>query len=131
MDVDKLKEYVELDARKRRLNDELSDVKERLAKLESDLLTTFEEIGMQNTRIDGTTVYVHRQLWANAKDGDRHRAVAALKRSGLTEMVTETFNTNTLSAYVRELDAVGEDLPPDLEDAISVSEKFSLRTRRG
>jgi hypothetical protein len=44
--------------------------------------------------------------------------------------VEETFNTNSLSAYVRELDREERALPPTLAAVLEVSEVYKLRTRR-
>ncbi len=85
---------------------------------------------MERVSIDGRTVYVERKLWAKAKDGDKPSVCKALKRCRLGDYVEETFNTNSLSAYVRELDREGRQMPPSLVAVLDVSEVFKLRTRR-
>ena len=137
MDDEKLRRYVELDSRKRELKDELKTTNEEMRKLGEQLLNEFEHSGIQNINVDGVTIYIHRQLWAGAKD--KPAAIQALKKAGLVDYVAETFNTQSLSAWVREQVALAEDddmediydaLPPEFRDAINVSERFELRARR-
>ncbi len=54
----------------------------------------------------------------------------ALRRGQLGEYVEETYNTNSLSAYMRELDREGRPLPPVLDAVLEIGEVFKLRTRR-
>lgn len=131
LDTDALREYVELTDRKRTIEAERRDINDRLDKLEEKLLSQFEEQGMQNIKIGGASVYLHRQLWAKPKDGDKPKAVEALKRAGLDEMVKETFNVHTVSAYFREAEANEQPTPPELDDAFDLNETYSLRVRRG
>lgn len=135
-DTDKLARFAELSARKRELQEELKQTNTELGVLEEQLLPQFENAGVQNMRINGMTVFIHRQIWAGAEDGDTERAVDALKAAGLTDYVAEKFNTNSLSAWVREQVAVADTedlydaLPPEFRGSISVAERFQLRARR-
>jgi len=130
MNTDELKRFVALEERRRKLEAEIDTVKAEAAELEELLLPQFEQSGMERVAIDGRTVYVERKLWAKAKDGDKASVCKALKRCRLGDYVEETFNTNSLSAYVRELDREGRPLPPSLREVLEVSEVFKLRTRR-
>ncbi len=125
----RLLRFTELAREKRDLEAREKVVKREMGELEKQILDDFEAGRVQNTRVNGMTVFLHRQLWAGAKDGDRARLVAALKAAGLEEYVSETFNSQSLSAWVREQDATGSELPPEVQDAINVSEVFSVRTR--
>lgn len=140
MDTDKLGRFVELTQRKRDLKNELSDINKDLDSLQVDLLKQFEESGMQSARIKGMTVYLNRQIWAGAIDGDQERTIRALKAAGLADYVAERFNTQSLSAWVREQIALADDddledlydaLPPEFRDNVKITEKFELRARRG
>ncbi len=130
MNTDELKRFVALEERRRALEAEIDTLKAEAAELEQRLLAQFEQSGMERVAIDGRTVYVERKLWAKAKDGDKAAVCKALKRCRLGDYVEETFNTNSLSAYVRELDREGRPLPPTLAAVLDVSEVFKLRTRR-
>ncbi len=64
-------------------------------------------------------------------DGDISRACEALREAGLGEMVQPRFNTNTLSAYLRELHENGQPLPKQLVGAIEANRVFKVGVRRG
>lgn len=130
IDTEKMRRYVELTKRKRQTEEDLDGLKKELARLEGQLLEDFERAGVDSMRIDGMTVYPHRQLFANARDGDKERAVEALRACGLDDYVKEQFNTQSLSAYVRELDELEEPLPQPLAEALDVHEKYTLRVRK-
>lgn len=131
---DDLLEFVELSDRKAALNEMLKRNAEKLAAVERRLLDQFADLdeGGGSIRLPslGRTVYVHRQLWANARGGDRGRAAEALEAADLGDFVEPSFNTNTVSAYFRELDQNDEEPPAILADAFDVYEKFSVRSVR-
>jgi hypothetical protein len=130
LNTDELKRFVALEERRRQLEAEVDSIKAETAELEQRLLPQFEQSGTERIAIDGRTVYVERKLWAKAKDGDKSSVCKALKRCRLGDYVEETFNTNSLSAYVRELDREGKPLSTALAAVLDVSEVFKLRTRR-
>lgn len=130
MNTDELKRFVSLEERRRQLEAEIDTIKAEASELEGRLLPQFEQAGMERVSIDGRTVYIERKLWAKAKEGDKPAVCKALKRCRLGDYVEETFNTNSLSAYVRELDREGRKMPPSLAAVLEVSEVFKLRTRR-
>ena len=130
MNTDELKRFVALEERRRALEAEVDTIKAEASELEGRLLPQFEQSGLERVSIDGRTVYVERKLWAKPKDGDKPAVCKALKRARLGDYVEETFNTNSLSAYVRELDREGRAMPPSLAGVLDVSEIFKLRTRR-
>ena len=129
MDTDALHEFVQLEKDRRQLEAQLKSLKARKAKLEEQLLTEFEQTGVQNMRVDGMTVFIHRQTWANHA-GNPAALVEAMRAAGMDEMVKVSVNTQTLSAWVRELESIEEPIPEAVAPHISVSEKFSLRTNR-
>lgn len=151
MNISRLQRFVELELQRRRLEEDLKANREEAGPLERELLQEFAADGVQNLRINGVLVYVQRELWAGIVRDDPERdratpeelarAVEALKDAGLDDYVKETFNTQSVSAYVREqvrnagLDtaepaAMYAALPSAFAGTISVSEKFSLRTRK-
>jgi hypothetical protein len=130
MNTDELKRFVALEERRRQLEAEIDSIKAEAADLEQRLLPQFEQSGMERVAIDGRTVYVERKLWASAKNGDKQALCKALKRARLSEFVQETFNSQSLSALVREWDRDGRPMPPSLREVLEVSEVFKLRTRR-
>ncbi len=130
MNQEQLKRYVELEHERRDLDDRLKAVKAETEKLAASLLDQFAEAGMQSARVNGLTVYVHRQLWASAVEGNYEAACQALRASGHGEFVQERFNTNQISALAREMDKNGETLPVEWDGPIKVAETFQLRTQK-
>ena len=130
MNTEELKRFVALEERRRQLEAEVETIRAEATELEQRLLPQFEQEGFEKISIDGRTVYVERKLWAKARDGNKAAVCKALKRARLGDYVEETFNTNSLSAYVRELDREERPLPPSLREVLDVSEVFKLRTRR-
>lgn len=145
--LEKAKTYAYLDAKKKDLENRLNAVKKELSELEASLLDEMAEEGVPSLKVkvkndDGTestrTVYQRRELWAGYADGyEKQDLCEALKQAGLDDMVTETFNTNTLSAYVREFNDGDKDteeiiknLPENIQPYIKVSEKYKVRTTK-
>jgi|WetSurMetagenome_2_1015567.scaffolds.fasta_scaffold03374_8 hypothetical protein len=128
MEIEKFKEFAALSKKKRELDFELDQVKEKLSILEPQILDSMAESGMDKITIDGMTLFIHSQLWAGVADGfTKPEAVAGLKAAGLSDLLEETYNTNKLSAYFRELKKDNDNI--DLPVGISLTEKFSIRTR--
>lgn len=128
MDMVKVKLYRDLKAEAKRLGAEADGVKEEAAKLERELLEVFADEGVQNVKVDGSTVYLHRALWAQKEAGvTTEDVVEGLKEAGLHDFVAEGFNTNTLSGYLRDLDRADEAMPPALVGKVKAAEVFSIR----
>jgi len=130
MNAEQLRTYVNLEQQRLDLEARIDAIKKETAELEASLLPQFEQDAIDRISIDGRTVYVERKLWAKAKDGDKSAVCKALKRCRLGDYVEESYNTNSLSAYIRELDREGKQLSPSLATVLDVSEVFKLRTRR-
>lgn len=134
MNLNLAKKVGELIARKRSLEEDLRAVKDEIATLEPELLNEFTECQMDRLQVpvgnEKVTLYIHRQLWAKPKDGDRQAVISTLKTCGLSDFVTENYNSNTLSAYVRERLANGDQLQPTLDSVIEAEEVVSIRGRR-
>lgn len=129
MDTETLARFTELAEEERALKARMADVKQEKERLEEQLLNQFVDAGVQNTKINGMTVYVHRQVWAN-HNGDKQALINALKNAGLEELVSENYSTQTLSAWYRELESLDQPVPDAVAPHLSTAEKFSLRTRR-
>jgi hypothetical protein len=127
-DIESLtKRYVGLADLERELKAKLDEVQKSKAEIEPQIMDHWANHGIESQRVNGVTIYPHRQVWAS-HGGDPQRAVAAMRAVGLDDLVT--VNSQTLSAWVREKQANGEAIPPEVEGAIIVTERVSLRTRR-
>jgi hypothetical protein len=140
-----LKEFVKLEQEKADIKLRLKNIESRLGELDESLTRQFIEDGIQSTRIDGRTVYLHRDLFASAKDGDKEAVVVALKACNLGQYVKEDYNANSLKAYVREMVREAEEqariegrviedpakaLPEHLAVTLNISTVFSVSSRR-
>ncbi len=125
-----LRTYARLDKEKRGLEDRLKKLKVQIEETSHAVLDHFQKLGIDRVTVEGVTIYVRRELWAGREqDVSVDQACTALKDAGLSEYAHERVNTQSLSAYVRELDAAGEPLPAELQGVIKVSEVFKLSTR--
>lgn len=144
---EKLARFVFLEQERRDLEAKLKTNAAEAGLLEEPLLEQFSELGMSNARVSGLTVYIHSQLWAGAAKkeveladgtteivGDAETTCQALIEAGLGEFVKPGFNVMTVSAWARELPVNEETglpvLPPEMVGRITLTRKFSLRTRR-
>lgn len=120
--------YVSLADTERELKRQLEEIQKEKAALEPQILDYWIEHDIEGQKVNGVTLYPHRQVWAS-HGGDPQRAVAAMRAAGMDDLIT--VNSQTLSAWVRERRANDEPLPPEVAEAILVTERVSLRTRRG
>ena len=131
-----VKTFIGLNDNIKKLEAKTKDLKAAKAKLESQILERFSETGISSVKMNGITVFLHRQLWAGVDRGEDEsskdamkRAVAALKAAGYDDLVNEQFSSQSVSAIIREMDQNEEELPKEFEGAIKVAEKFSARVR--
>jgi len=129
MDTTVMKTFLDLDRQRKKLEGEVKALKSQLEKLMPKVEEELLQAGVDSIKIDNGTVTTRKTLWAKPKNGDYPLACAALKQAGLGDFVAERFNTQTLSAYVRELVNEGEPLPEPLQEAIEVSEVIKVVTR--
>lgn len=134
MNTERLKKFAELTAQKRNKKRELEEVEAELTILQDEIL---EEMGTEPislARVDTDegrfTLYPMKQLWAKAHEGNYDRACRFLKRIGLGDLVEKRFNTNRLSAVIREWDANEVPLPKNIEKYIDVAETYKIGVRK-
>lgn len=129
MDIDLAKRYGALVAEKRELEEKLRTAKEQLAQLEPLLIDEMRSNQMDKLHIDGQVLFMHRIL-VTKPSKDRDDVCAALRSDNLEDLLSNSYNANKLSAWVRETLAGGEQLPPALSKAVQVEEIVSIRGRR-
>ena len=129
--------YIALHEQKESLTDKLDTCKGKIRKLEEKLLAEFQDEGMNRASVGGRTLWLDHKIWASA-GGDMDGAVAALKAAGESDMVKESINRQTLSAWVREQapsklsspEEIQAALPGGLAQAIKVTETNNIRVRK-
>jgi hypothetical protein len=144
--MEQLKEFVCLENRKRDLDAELKATKQKLDDLEHALVPQFIDDGVQRMTVDNRTISLAQDIYASPLN-ERADVVAALKASELGQYVAENYNTNSLTAFVREVardvaalaeregrpygeDEVLQALPQPLGTALKVLFVHSLRSRK-
>lgn len=142
-DMDLYKRWVELENEKIGLEAQLDGVKAEMAGLEPRILEAMVDSGVARISVDGRTLFTNRSLYAAPAEGKaRPDVVAALKTADLGDFVSENYNANSLSAYVREvadaaggrgvvsLESIHDNLPEALRGVLTIVEKFSVRSRK-
>ena len=118
--------YAQKTEARRKLDSESKRLATEIAALDARLVEEFAKTGIQNVKTaSGQTVYLNREIFATLT-GDLKKAKTALRRAGLGEFIKEGVNSQTLRAYVREMDEV---LPRGLLPYIDVKEVFRIRMR--
>jgi hypothetical protein len=76
----------------------------------------------------GITIKLDRTIWAKiiAKDEfgatDKERVVAALRDAGLNELINaETYNSQSLSKYIRDLAKAQKKIPDEIADVVEAN----------
>ncbi len=132
LDTDLIRQFATLTAQKRALEEQAKALASELKAMEQPLMEAMSLAGVETLPIETPegrmTVYLHSQMWARATD--KATACSALRECGLGDFVAENFNTNTVSAHIREAVRNGEDLPQPIRDAFKISEIHSVRARR-
>ena len=118
--------YAQKTEARRKLDSESKRLATEIAALDARLVEEFARTGIQNVKTaSGQTVYLNREIFATLT-GDLKKAKTALRRAGLGEFIKEGVNSQTLRAYVREMDEV---LPKGLLPFIDITEVFRIRMR--
>lgn len=131
MDPARLERFVTLERERRDLEAQLKTVAEQLAVVSAEILDDATRSPMAPPwRVNGLVVYVRRDVRAGPNEGDYAALNAALRCAGLEDLIQERPNPQTLAAFVREQEALGNELPTPLKDSLKISEIYSVRTRK-
>jgi|TARA_Y100000310_G_scaffold340907_1_gene438267 hypothetical protein len=141
-DIRTVKRFAILNDEKKSLDKQLADVKAQMKSLEPSVIEYFERQGMQSANVEGSTVYLRRELWAGKADDvtndQMHTAVIGTEWEGA---VAPRMNTQTMSAFMREIEAQMKaegTMPNDLQHVIpeplrpflKLNELFKLGVRK-
>ena len=108
----------------RNLNDMIFEVESALAEL-----MTLKET--QNFTHGNTSFSLRTSLKASAVSGKKEELYSSLKNAGYGDLVVETVNPSSLSAFVKEQIAENEnELPEWLDGLINIFEKNTVSTRK-
>lgn len=126
--ADRLRELREA---KQRAEQELKDLNARIDEVDFALSERMAESETQNFTRAGMTFYLTSKTRASAAAEKKADLFSALRSEGYGEMVTETVNANSLSAFVKEQIAEnGDALPSWLEGLVNVFEQTTVGVRK-
>lgn len=128
----------ELAGRLKSLRDEKQEVEQHLKEInaaieETDyrLATMMVESETQNFTHAGTMFSLTTKTRASATADHKEELFTVLRREGYGDLVYETVNANSLSAFVKEQIAENEDnLPEWLDGLVNVFEKTTVGVRK-
>ena len=128
LNTDALKEYGKTKVAIKKLEDKAKELKEKASMMEEGLIEHMlsegiDKISIRDRKYPGLTLFIRTDIWEGHTTKDE--AIQALKDAGLGDMVQEGFNSQRLSAYIRELDRDNKPLPAEFEGII-----FSNPTQR-
>lgn len=117
------------------LLDGSDDIEKPVIGLGPALRDVMIEAGIQNTKIDGKTVYLNSRVWCSKRrEAEKQEACDALKGTEFADLVREDFNTQSLSSAISEKIRAREDAGELVLDANEILPEamkpyFDARTR--
>ncbi|MDD4986628.1 MAG: hypothetical protein PHQ43_12780 [Dehalococcoidales bacterium] len=127
--LNKVKTLVSLKKQMEDLDTQLKSLKQEYDELEPQVIEYMSSEGLQRLTVDDRTVYVNRQIWASVNRANSE-ALSILRSNGLDDFIEEKVNSQRISAYVREYEKNGEQIPDWCHDALNIAEKFSVGMRK-
>lgn len=116
---------------KKRLEDELKTVGLEIDRVDTSLAQRMADAETQNFTRNGTMFCLTSTTRASATAGRKDELFAALRKAGFGDLVYETVNANSLSAFVKEQTAEnGDALPAWLAGLVNVFEKTTVGVRK-
>lgn len=109
----------------------VKDINAEIDKTEYSLVQLMAETETQNFTRAGTMFSLTTKTRASAVAGHKDKLYSALKENGFGELVYETVNANSLSAFVKEQISENQDTVPDwLSGLVNVYEQTSVSVRK-
>ena len=124
-------ELRELKETKKRLEDDLKAVGFDIDRVDADLAKRMIDAETQNFTRNGTMFCLMNTTRASATAGRKDELFEALRSAGYGDLVYETVNANSLSAFVKEQTTEnGDSLPQWLAGLVTVFEKTTVGVRK-
>ncbi len=129
--------YVSLCDDIKELDKELEDLKDRKKAMSETLIEqltadSVEKLTVSDKAEKARTLYIHKQTWAKLAEGfTKEDGVKALKKAKLGDLVSEQWNASQLSAFVRECEKSGRDVPKALAGTFVFSPTYEVRVVSG
>lgn len=124
-------ELRELKETKKRLEDELKAVGLEIDRVDAVLAQRMADTETQNFTRNGTMFCLTSTTRASATAGRKDALLEALREAGYSDLIYETVNANSLSAFVKEQTTENDDtLPQWLDGLVTVFEKTTVGVRK-
>ena len=121
----------ELKETKKFAEQELKEITEEIERVDAALAERMISTETQNFTRNDTMFCLTNATRASAAAGKKEELFAALRAAGFGDLVYETVNANSLSAFVKEQTMENEDvLPGWLEGLVNVFEKTTVGVRK-
>ena len=121
----------QLREKKKAAEQQLKDVHAEIAKTEYQLSMQMAETETQNFTRAGTMFTLTTKIRASAVAGRKEELYVALKENGYNDLVYETVNANSLSAFVKEQISENQYTIPDwLNGLVHVYEQTAVSVRK-
>ena len=121
----------QLREKKKNAEQRLKEMNAEIEQADYQLSMLMAETETQNFTRAGTTFALTTKIRASAVAGRKEELYAALKENGCGDLVYETVNANSLSAFVKEQIAENQDTVPEwLSGLVHVYEQTSVSVRQ-
>lgn len=123
--------YRELRDKKDALNAELKELQEQIYQTEKVLSEEMINNEVQKFTLDGYTYYLNTRTKASPFAEFKQEVYQWLKDNGYGDLVYETVNANSFSAFVsKDLLAEVDELPKELQGKVNVYEQITVGVRK-
>jgi vacuolar-type H+-ATPase subunit I/STV1 len=123
--------YRELRDKKDALNAELKELQEQICQTEKVLSEEMINNEVQKFTLDGYTYYLNTRTKASPVAKFKQEVYQWLKDNGYGDLVYETVNANSFSAFVsKDLLAEVDELPKELQGKVNVYEQITIGMRK-
>ncbi len=110
---------------------ELKEITEEMDRVDAILAQRMADTETQNFTRNGTMFCLTSTTRASAAAGRKDELFAALREAGYDDLIYETVNANSLSAFVKEQSMEnGDTLPQWLDGLVTVFEKTTVGVRK-
>ena len=124
-------ELRELKETKKRLEDELKAIGLDIDRVDTELAQRMMDAETQNFTRNGTMFCLTNSTRASATVGRKEELFESLRTAGYGDLVYETVNANSLSAFVKEQTTENGDILPEwLDGLVTVFEKTTVGVRK-
>lgn len=116
---------------KQQTEDELKRINAEIEETDNQLSALMLDTETQNFTRSGTMFCLTTTTRASATAGEKDALYTALRGAGFGDLIYETVNANSLSAFVREqIGENGDALPAWLDGLVKVYEKTTVGVRK-